>query len=189
MQQAIKDETMWLQHSATRVLQDKRLESIERTISDGQRAIMSTITAAGHTVLSSHFDTSQEINLSLDSSRDIDTLRHSRKRSNGKFSRKVSISFPSWFTDTVWEVGTFDMGHVTIRTLQLRYFNVRPRSSAAFGVVCSGNVETIRELLVTGDLSLQDHFSPEWSCDHAHSLLVVSAHHTYKFRPRLLTQV
>lgn len=183
MQQTIKDEKMWLQHSASLALQNNRLESMERTVSDGQRAIMSTITAAGHTVLRSHFDTS----LSLDSSRDIDALRRDRKRSKRGFSRKISISFPSWFTDTVWEFGTFDMGHDSIRTLQLRFFNVRPRNSAVFNVVRSGNVESVRKLLITRDLSLQDHFSPEWSCDHVHSLLVVSLRYLHKDRPPLLT--
>jgi hypothetical protein len=186
MQQAIKDEKMWLQHSTSLALQNNRLERIERTVSDGQRAIMSTITAASHTVLRSHFDTSQEANFSLGSSGSIDALRRDRKRSKGGFSRKISISFPSWFTDTVWEFGTFDMGHESIRTLQLRFFNVRPRDSAVLDVVCSGNVESVRKLLMTGDLSLQDHFSPEWSCDYPHSLLVVSLCYPCRVRPPLL---
>jgi hypothetical protein len=174
MQQTIKDEKIWLQHSTSLTLQNNRLESMERTISDGQKAIMSTITAAGHTVLRSHFDTSQETSFSLGSSKKFDALRRDRKRSKGGFSRMISISFPSWFTYTVWEFGTFDMGQDSIRTLQLRFFNVRPRNSAVFDVVRSGNVEGVRKLLMTGDLSLQDHFSPTWSCDYAHSLLVVS---------------
>jgi hypothetical protein len=176
MQQAIKNERIWLQYSTTLALHNDRLESIARTMSDGQRAIMSTITAADHTFRSSLANTSQETNLSPSSSSHVDILHHSRKRPNGKFLRKIRISLPNWFTDTVWEVGTFDMGYDNIQTLQLRFFHVRPMNSAIFKVICSGNVESVRKLLGTGHLSLQDHFRSEWSGSRTCSLLAVSVY-------------
>lgn len=85
-------------------------------------------------------------------------------------SLKVRLKLPRWFTQTVWEFVTYDIGDGWM--FQVRPINIRPRGTRAFAAVRSGDVETVKRLLASGELSASD-------CEHSRfsehrSLLTVS---------------
>lgn len=66
------------------------------------------------------------------------------------------------------------MGMDNVRTFQLRSISVRPYKSAVFEAVRSGNIEGVRKLLASGDLSVRDYAAPRWDGLPHQSLLMVS---------------
>ena len=69
-------------------------------------------------------------------------------------SRKFRLTLPRWFTETVWDFGTYNFGDGWV--FQVQPIHIRPQTTPAFDVVRSGNVEAVRRLLASGELSASD---------------------------------
>jgi hypothetical protein len=70
-------------------------------------------------------------------------------------SYRLRISLPSWFVNCVWELGVHEADGVW--TTQIWTVNVRPSTAVVFEYVKFGDVEAVRELLQSGQLSMRDH--------------------------------
>lgn len=126
---------------------ETHLHDLDRTVQAGHAAILSQLG-------------------SLDSQKKSQPRPPSNSFSNGqerrqqaystrRSSRKLRLSLPRWFTTTVWEFATYDFGDG--RMFQVVPINVRPYSTPSFDAVRSGNVEEVRDLLASGELSASDH--------------------------------
>jgi hypothetical protein len=112
-----------------------RLEALDSKMEAGHEGILSRISSLGPMVKGPPRPVSA----------------HATQRS----SRKYRLTLPRWFTETVWELGvnTCEGGW----NFQLRQINIRPYTTRAFDAVRSGNLEDVRRLLTSGELSLSDY--------------------------------
>jgi hypothetical protein len=77
------------------------------------------------------------------------------RRSKRDRSYRLRVSLPHWFVNCVWELGLHEADGVW--TTQIWSVNVRPSTAVVFEYVQSGDVEAVRELLQSGQLSIRDH--------------------------------
>jgi hypothetical protein len=77
------------------------------------------------------------------------------KRQKRDKSYRLRVSLPPWFLNCVWELGIHQADGVW--TAQIWPINVRPGSALVFDYVRSGDVEAVRELLQSGQLSMRDY--------------------------------
>ena len=122
---------------------ETRLQDLDRTIQAGHTAILSQISSSEPRAA----ELSRTTPLSF---QDPHRQTHAAQRS----SRKVCLKLPRWFTQTVWEFGTYDIGDGWM--FQIRPINIRPRGTRAFAAVRSGDVETVKRLFASGELSASD---------------------------------
>lgn len=125
---------------------ETRLRNLDHTIQAGHAAILSQIGSLEPKATG----LSRSITSSLAHGQDQHRQAHATQRS----SRKVRLKLPRWFTQTVWEFGTYDIGDGWM--FQIRPINIRPRGTRAFAAVRSGDVGTVKRLLASGELSASD---------------------------------
>ncbi|KAM0722591.1 hypothetical protein Q7P37_002032 [Cladosporium fusiforme] len=171
VQQTEQANVFWLQQQSLLASQYDRLTDIERTMSEGQAAILARITSSADPL---HIKSTAPQRGSTPAAIDRDRMS-SQERSSGRFSQKFRISLPRWFTNIVWDFGTYDMDMDNVRTFQLRSINIRPKDLAVFQVVRSGSVERVRKLLASGDLSLSDRAESDLPWHPEQTLLMMAA--------------
>jgi hypothetical protein len=84
-----------------------------------------------------------------------DRMQDRRKDLIRRSTLKFRLALPRWFTDTVWELAAYKCEGCCI--LQLRPANIREEGAFVFEVVRSGNIEAVRALLASGELSSSDY--------------------------------
>jgi hypothetical protein len=89
------------------------------------------------------------------------------------------LRLPSWLMDCVWEFGVHTSTNVW--TVQVYTTNIRPARSCVFDVLYSGNVQAVRELLESGQLSLRDRAQELYGPDR--TLLMASRSKLQPFLP------
>jgi hypothetical protein len=86
-------------------------------------------------------------------------------------ARTLRLALPRWLSNYIWEFAVHELdGGWNFR---VRSVNVRPNGSFVFDVVRSGNVDAVRKLLTSGELSVSDHECDEYEPWDS-SLLLVS---------------
>ena len=125
------------------------LERIETTRPSG------SITSSGGTTIDYH-------------TRKSHTLRNRGKRPS---TRTFRLALPHWLSRCVWEFATHEMDGAW--NFSVRPVNIRPHGTFAFDVVRSGNLEAVRKLFSSGELSVSDHESLSYEL-RPRSLLFVS---------------
>lgn len=141
---------------------EMRLQNLDHTIRTGHAALMSKIGSLEPVATGSSRPTSSSFALVRDP--------HQQPRATQQPSRKLRLKLPLWFTQTVWEFGTYTYGDGWV--FQLRLVYIRSRATPAFAAVRAGNLEVVRKCLALGELSASDY---EYSRFGEHrSLLTVS---------------
>jgi hypothetical protein len=125
---------------------EMRLRDLDYTIQRGHAALMSKIGSLEPVAAGS----SQPTSSSFAPVRDQHQQLHATQRP----SRKLRLKLPPWFTQTVWEFGTYTCGDGWV--FQLRLVNIRSRTTPAFAAVRAGNLEVVRTCLALGELSASD---------------------------------
>ena len=97
-----------------------------------------------------------------------------RDRTKHSPARKFRFALPRWLSHHVWEFAAHELDGAW--NFRVRPVNVRPRGTFAFEVVRSGNVEAVKKLLTSGELSVSDHELDRYQPRHR-SLLFVSSPH------------
>lgn len=140
---------------------EMRLQDLDQTIQSGHTAILSQIGSLDRPKTGLPRSDSS----SFVQSRNRRQQNHATQRS----SRKLRLKLPNWFTQTVWEFGTYDFGDGW--AFQIRPIKIRPRTTPAFAAVRAGDVQAVKRLLASGELSASDY---EHSYISDRSLLTVS---------------
>lgn len=67
----------------------------------------------------------------------------------------MRLALPRWLSHYVWEFAAHKLDSAW--NFSVRPVNIRPYGTFVFDVVRSGNVEAVRKLLASGELSVSDH--------------------------------
>jgi hypothetical protein len=67
----------------------------------------------------------------------------------------MRLALPRWLSRYVWEFAAHEVDGAW--NFSVRPVNIRPHGTFVFDVVRSGNVEAVRKLLSSGELSVSDH--------------------------------
>ena len=78
-----------------------------------------------------------------------------RDHTKRSWARTFRFALPRWLSHHVWEFAARELDGAW--NFRVRPVNVRPRGTFVFDVVRSGNVEAVRKLLISGELSVSDH--------------------------------
>lgn len=97
-----------------------------------------------------------------------------RDRTQRSSARIFRFALPRWLSHHVWEFAAHDLDGAW--NFRVRPVNVRPSGAFVFEVVRSGNVEAVKKLLMSGELSVSDHEHDRYKARHR-SLLFVSSPH------------
>jgi hypothetical protein len=143
--------------------QNERLDTLERVVASGNLDLLERI----KTPQSQHLLESPEsqqlvkapkpieprrLALALDDNKRHVTFDERRKRT---WLWKSRVSLPLWLVNRVWEFGLREADGGW--TAQLYPIMVRPQDAYVFNFVYSGDVDTVRRLLRSGQLSVRDH--------------------------------
>lgn len=66
----------------------------------------------------------------------------------------MRLALPRWLSRYVWEFAAHELDGAW--NFSVRPINIRPYRTFVFNVVRSGNVEAVRKLLTSGELSVSD---------------------------------
>jgi hypothetical protein len=136
-------------HAAAFALQSEHIKQLHNTVVTGNAALL------GHVLNSNLLEPAASTHTKLTSV--IKTGASKLKRQKRDRSYRLRVSLPHWFSNCVWELGVHQADGVW--SAQIWPINVRPESAVVFDYVKSGDVEAVRELLQSGQLSMRDHAS------------------------------
>jgi hypothetical protein len=140
--------------------QNERLGSLEREVASGNLVLLERIKAIEP----------QQFALALNDKKRHKTFDERRKRT---WIWKSRVALPLWLVNRVWEFGLREAEGGW--TAQLYPIMVRPWDTYVFDFVYSGDVDTVRRLLRSGQLSVRDH---EQSWGGPRNLLQVSVRYS-----------
>lgn len=186
MRQMVKTSAFVLQQSAINAVQRDRLDDMDRTMQSTGLKVPTHITTFSASSSSSLAISPDDSDHPSPSSQAVNR-KVPQNRSTGRFSPTLRISFPRWFTDRVWEIETYDVGLDNVYSLQLRSINFRPHDSVVFEAVRSGDVEGVRKLLASKELSIMDRAYREGDAFPDMNLLMVSKNYANGSNSRSLT--
>ena len=126
---------------------EKYLQHLDNAIQSGHATILSRIDSLN--------TSSTGLSQPASSALAHDRMQGRRKYLNRRSTLKFRLALPRWFTDTVWELAAYKCEGCCI--LQLRPANIREEGAFVFEVVRSGNIEAVRALLASGELSSSDY--------------------------------
>jgi hypothetical protein len=143
--------------------QDERLGSLERVVASGNFALLERIQASQSRQLVEAPECQQllkppkpieprQLALALNENKRHKTFDQRRKRT---WLCKFRVSLPPWLVNRVWEFGFREAEGGW--TAQLHPIMVRPHDASVFNFVYMGDVDTVRKLLRSGQLSVCDH--------------------------------
>jgi hypothetical protein len=135
-------------HAAAFALQSEHIKQLHNTVTTGNAALLGHLT---NSTLLEPATTSRTQQPSV-----IGTTSTKMKRQKRGRSYTLRVNLPRWFVKCVWELAVHEADGVW--TTQIWPVNVRPRSAVVFEYVESGDVEVIRDLLQSGQLSIRDHW-------------------------------
>jgi hypothetical protein len=159
-------------HAAAFALQSEHIKQLHRTVETGNAALLGHITNLNLLVPAASTQTQQT---SMMRAGTAETKRQKRNK-----SYRLRVSLPRWFMNCVWELGVHEADGVW--TTQIWTVNVRPYQAVVFDYVRSGDVEAVRELLQSGQLSMRDH---EHYGSRSRSLFEVSTSHSEPWPSKL----
>lgn len=143
--------------------QNERLDNLERAVASGNLALLERIQVPETQQLVED-QGSQELvkapkpieprrlELALNDNKRHKTFDGRQKRT---WIWKFRVSLPLWLVNRVWEFGLREAEGGW--TAQLYPIMVRPGGTYVFSFVYSGDVDTVRRLLRSGQLSVRDH--------------------------------
>jgi hypothetical protein len=143
--------------------QNERLDSLERAVASGNLALLERIQVPETRQLVEDPESQelvkapkpiepQRLELALNDNKRHMTSDDRRKRT---WLCKFRVSLPLWLVNRVWEFGLREADGGW--TAQLYPIMVRPRDTYVFDFVYSGDVDAVRRLLRSGQLSVRDH--------------------------------
>lgn len=176
MRQMVKTGAFVLQQNAINAVQRDRLDDMDRTMQDTGMRVPTHSTTFNASSSSSSTAPPNDLD-HPPPSRQAVSRKVLQNRSNGRFSPTLRISLPRWFTNRVWEIGTYDVGLDNVHSLPLRSINLRPHNSLVFEAVRAGDVEGVQKLLAYKHLSIMDHAYREDEGFPDLNLLMVSRSH------------
>lgn len=138
--------------------QNERLNSLERVVASGNLALLERIQAPESQQLVHVTEPTGPLRLAL-APNDNKGRRTFDERQKRTWSCKVKVSLPLWLVNRVWEFGLREAEGGW--TAQLHPIMMRPYNTYVFDFVYSGDVDTVRRLLSSGQLSVRDH-SQDW---------------------------
>jgi hypothetical protein len=141
-------------HAAAFALQSEHIKQLHNTVETGNAVLL------GHVTNSALLEPAAMIPKQQNSLDRAGADRPKRQRRDRSYRFRVSL--PRWFVNCVWELGVHEADGVW--TTQMWPVNVRPESAVVFEYVRSGDVEAVRELLNSRQLSLRDHMH-RWDGD------------------------
>lgn len=148
--------TSMREQSESSVIYDERPKSLPRTVDSGDPVVLDHLqTPVSHQRLDPASWMETQPSPSASSVTPDVTLQKFRRH-------RYRVSMPRWLVNFVWDVTFFEYRGSWI--LQLRPVIIRPRGTFAFDFVRSGDIETIRRLLQSGELSLHDHEQVGGNC-------------------------
>lgn len=136
-------------HASALTIQRHDIERLQTSVDTGQVTLINHITGFASQLAAN----SASIPLSA-SSEYMSTSRVATKTSRYGKSRRFRVSLPRWLVGRIWELGLHQCDNVW--TVQLASINVRPARTYVFDFVRAGDVEAVRKLLNSGQLSVQD---------------------------------
>lgn len=141
-------------HAAAFTLQSEHIKQLHNTVETGNAVLLGHMNNSALLAPAAVFQKQQN---SLDRAGAARPSRSKRDR-----SYRFRVSLPRWFVNCVWELGVHEADGVW--TTQIWPVNVRPDCAVVFEYVRSGDVEAVRELLKSRQLSLRDHMR-RWDGD------------------------
>jgi hypothetical protein len=134
-------------HAAAFALQSEHIKRLHNTVVVGNAALL------GHVLNSNLLEppAATQTHQNFLSKNDATRPRASKR---GR-SYRMRVSLPRWLVNCVWELGVHQADGVW--AAQIWAVNLRPESALVFDYVRSGDVEAVRELLQSGQLSMRDH--------------------------------
>lgn len=134
-------------HAAAFALQSEHIRRLHNTVETGNAVLLGHMTNSTLLEPATSTRTQQKSVVTADSTK---PRRQKRDR-----SYRLRVSLPRWFVNRVWELGVHESDGVW--TTQIWPVNVRPDSAVVFDYVRSGDLEVVRGLLQSGQLSMRDH--------------------------------
>lgn len=145
-------------NASSLTLQNQQLKILQASVESGQVALINHMTGFA---TATQVATSSDSSLQSSSIEDVKDNRTAIRRSRHGKSRRFRVSLPRWLVGRVWELGLHECDNVW--TLQLAPMNVRPARTYVFDFVRAGDVEAVRKLIGSRQLSVQDRvFTDTW---------------------------
>lgn len=143
---------------------------------EAQLQNLSFVVQSGHASILERIDATRSLgsNISAPCASTVNSNRQGilpRGRTKNISAQTLRLALPRWLAHRVWEFAVHDMDGAW--NFRVRPINIRPYGTFAFDILRSGNVEAVRKLLASGELSVSDHENDLFESRHK-SLLFVS---------------
>lgn len=167
----------WNLHEASLRAAEAKSQKALLSSHEAQLQNLSLVMQSGHASILERIETTRSLasNVPSPSTSALSQLRQGhppRGRTKSASARTLRIALPRWLAHRVWEFALRELDGTW--NLSVRPINVRRWGTFAFDVVRSGNVEAVKRLLTSGELSVSDYEHHTFDNTHK-SMLCVSS--------------